>query len=177
MANISGQSDANGQTKNRRGRQPKSMALRSLSIVEAKSNLAGLPRRDQDEPSSPVNTGFKIKYSNFVNKPCWPEIRIRRVGGVHRGPEKCFCVPFRSILFDDLIDMTASSAEDLLRLSPAHTTAAANSASPGARRKTSRLICSPEDERRSPITQVFDLPVLFFAAIHQFEQAIGAPHI
>ena len=31
--------------------------------------------------------------------------------------------------------------------------------------------------RRSPITQVFDLPVLFFAAIHQFEQAIGAPHI
>jgi hypothetical protein len=110
MANISGRSDANGQTKNRRGRQPKSMALRSLSIVEAKSNLAGLPRRDQDEPSSPVNAGFKIKYSNFVNKPCWPEIRIRRVGGVHRGPEKCFCVPFRSILFDDLIDMTASSA-------------------------------------------------------------------
>jgi hypothetical protein len=54
MANISGQSDANGQTKNRRGRQPKSMALRSLSIVEAKSNLAGLPRRDQDEPSSPA---------------------------------------------------------------------------------------------------------------------------
>jgi hypothetical protein len=60
MANISGQSDANGQTKNRRGRQPKSMALRSLSIVEAKSNLAGLPRRDQDEPSSPVNAGLKL---------------------------------------------------------------------------------------------------------------------
>jgi hypothetical protein len=60
---------------------------------------------------------------------------------------------------------------------PRGPTAAANSASPGARRKTSRLICSPEDERRSPITQVFDLPVLFFAAIHQFEQAIGAPHI
>jgi len=30
------------------------MAHRSLSIVEAKSNLAGLPRRDQDEPSSPA---------------------------------------------------------------------------------------------------------------------------
>jgi hypothetical protein len=60
---------------------------------------------------------------------------------------------------------------------PRGPTAAANSASPGARRKTGRLICSPEDERRSPITQVFDLPVLFFAAIHQFEQAIGAPHI
>jgi hypothetical protein len=129
MANISGQSDANGQTKNRRGRQPKSMALRSLSIVEAKSNLAGLPRRDQDEPSSPVNAGFKIKYSNFVNKPCWPEIRIRSGGRGSTGePKNVFAFRFGASCFDDLIDMRASTAarhgevEDLLRLRSAHTT-------------------------------------------------------
>jgi uncharacterized membrane protein YeaQ/YmgE (transglycosylase-associated protein family) len=51
-----------GQTKNRGGHQPKFMAPRSLSIVEAKSNSRGLPRRDQDEPSSPVNVGLKLTH-------------------------------------------------------------------------------------------------------------------
>ena len=55
---LAGSRTRTGKPKIERGHQPKSMALRSLSIVEAKSNLAGLPRRDQDEPSSPVNAGL-----------------------------------------------------------------------------------------------------------------------
>ena len=61
MANmLAGSRTRTGKPKIERGCQPKSMALRSLSIVEAKSNLAGLPRRDQDEPSFPVNAGLKL---------------------------------------------------------------------------------------------------------------------
>jgi hypothetical protein len=104
----------------------------ALSFDCRKSNLAGLPRRDQDEPSSPVNAGFKIKYSNFVNKPCWPEIRIRSGGRGSTGePKNVFALRFGASCFDDLIDMRASSAarhgevEDLLRLSPAYTSVTA----------------------------------------------------
>ena len=59
---LAGSRTRTGKPKIERGHQPKSMALRSLSIVEAKSNLAGLPRRDQDEPSSPVNAGLKLTH-------------------------------------------------------------------------------------------------------------------
>ncbi|MGB6859980.1 MAG: hypothetical protein WBE32_03540 [Pseudolabrys sp.] len=59
---LAGSRTRTGKPKIEKGHQPKSMALRSLSIVEAKSNLAGLPRRDQDEPSSPVNAGLKLTH-------------------------------------------------------------------------------------------------------------------
>ena len=59
---LAGSRTRTGKPKIERAHQPKSMALRSLSIVEAKSNLAGLPRRDQDEPSSPVNAGLKLTH-------------------------------------------------------------------------------------------------------------------
>jgi hypothetical protein len=54
---------------------------------------------------------FKIKYSNFVNKPCWPEIRIRSGGRGSSGePKNVFAFRFGASCFDDLIDMRASSA-------------------------------------------------------------------